>query len=272
MRTVVLAYHGNNVGSRDYVGNDHIALAEDLRLLRALGLPVVPLHSVVDALDGRAPLPPRSVALSFDDGSWFDWHDLPHPHHGVQRSLANVLRDAERPGEWLHATSFVIASPAARDVLDRTCLIGEGWWDDSWWPSAVSEGHLAIESHSWDHQHDTLPSIASGLPGGCFDNLSNDAHGEAEIVQASRYLDQRLPSRRTRLLAYPYGQSNDFLRRDYLPRCRAQHGLDAAFGCTPEPVLRDSDRWSLGRYVCGANWRSPDELRALLGDALRMPT
>lgn len=270
MRVAVLTYHGNNVNSSDYVGNDHLALAEDLRLLRALGLPVVPLHAVVDALDGRTPLPPRCVALSFDDGSWFDWHDLPHPSFGMQRSLANVLRDAERPGDWLHATSFVIASPQARDTLDHTCLIGQGWWDDSWWPEAVASGRLAIESHSFDHQHETLAATASGLPGGRFDNLAEDVHAEAEIDRASAWLDQRLPTRRTRLFAYPYGHCNDFLRRDYLPRRRAAHGLDAAFTTEPQPILADSDRWALGRYVCGPHWQSPETLGALLAEALHL--
>ncbi len=268
MRAVVLTYHGINIHGNDYADNDHVALAEDLHLLRRLAIPVLPLHGIVDALDGRAPLPPRCVALSFDDGAWFDWHDLEHPSHGMQRSLANVMRDACRPGEWLHATSFVIAGPQPRETLDRTCMVGRGWWTDDWWPAAIDSGLLSIENHSWDHHHDLLPERVTGQPGGRFDTIGDIAAADAEIAAASDYLDQRLPQRRTRLFAYPYGHVNDFLRREYFPQQRARHRLDAAFTTEPQPLSPGCDRWALGRYVCGFHWRSPEQLTHLLRDAL----
>lgn len=267
MRAVVLTYHSNNVHGNEHASNDHVALAEDLRRLAALRLPVVPLHAVVDALDGAVPLPERCVALSFDDGSAFDWHDLPHPAHGMQRSFGNVLADAVALHPGLHATAFVIVSPEARATLDRTCLVGRGWWGEEWWDAALASGLLAIESHSWDHQHETLAATASGLQGGRFDNIATRQQADAEIAAASRYLDQRLPQRRTRLFAYPYGEYNDYLVEDYLPRQRAAHGLDAAFTTRPVPVEPAGDRWALGRYVCGRDWRSSDDLARLLADA-----
>lgn len=269
MRTAVLCYHSINIHGGDYRDNDHVALAEDLRLIHAQGLAIVSLHALVDAIDGKAPLPERSVALSFDDGSWFDWHDLDHPSCGPQRSFANILADfASEQGAPAPATSFVIVSPAAREQLDRTCMVGRGWWGDDWWPAAVASDRLAIESHSWDHQHDTLEAIASGLPGGTFANVDSYAAADVEIRQASAHLDAMLPQRRTRLFAHPYGETNDYLMRDYLPNFRHEHGLDAAFGTVPEPVLADSPRWNLGRYVCGHHWNSPEGLRQVLRDAL----
>ena len=268
MRAAVLAYHGANVSGNDYRDNDHLALAEDLRTLQRAGLPVVPLHALVDALLGRGKVPERCVALSFDDGTDLDWRDLPHPAHGMQRSFANVLRDAAAGGQPVHGTSFVIASPEARHLLDRDGLAGLGWCSEDWWPQAVDEGLLAIENHSWDHQHALVPVIASGLPAGRFDNIETDAQADAEIAQASDYLDRRLPQRRTRLFAYPYGHSNAFLREDYLPRRQAVHRLDAAFTCEPQPVTTGSHRWTLGRYVCGYHWRAPEEFGKVLADAL----
>ena len=50
MRVPVLTYHSNNVGGNDYANNDHVALAADLRRIRALGLRIVPLSLVVDNL------------------------------------------------------------------------------------------------------------------------------------------------------------------------------------------------------------------------------
>lgn len=268
MRAVVLTYHSNNVNGVDYPSNDHIALAQDLRLLAELGIPIVPLHRAPGALE-RVDDSANFVCLSFDDGSWFDWHDLEHPTHGTQRSFANILADARtgRPDVSLHATSFVIASDKAREELDRTCLIGKGWWGEDWWQAALDSGLMAIESHSFDHHHDQLERTATGLPGGDFHAVNDHAAADAEIRQASDYLDTRLPGRRTRLFAFPYGHANDYLVRDYLPNHRHEHRLDAAFTTEPRPVLPGENRWSLGRYVCGQHWRSSDDLRALLRDA-----
>ena len=232
-------------------------------------MPIHSLHDLVDALDGNVDISGPCVALSFDDGSWFDWYDLEHPTYGMQRSFANVLSDfEEHTGQIAPATSFVIASPEARSTLDRTCMIGKGWWGDDWWIPATHSKRIAIENHSWDHQHETLPQIASGLPGGTFANVLDHTSADIQIRQASKYLDTLLPQRRTRLLAYPYGESNDYLVNEYLPRFRHEHGLDAAFGTNPEPVTCGSSRWLLGRYVCGHHWSSTDSLRLLLKDAI----
>src|SRR5688500_11310497 len=95
MRVPVLTYHSNNISGNDYAGNDHVALAADLRLIHRSGLHIVPLARVVEVLLGEAPasLVEDGVALSFDDGSWFDWHDIDHPSCGPQRGFAGVLRD-----------------------------------------------------------------------------------------------------------------------------------------------------------------------------------
>ncbi|HET6545740.1 MAG TPA: hypothetical protein VFG55_03220, partial [Rhodanobacteraceae bacterium] len=63
-----------------------------------------------------------------------------------------------------------------------------------------------------------------------------------------------------------YGESNDYLRNEYLPGHADEHGLLAAFGTTPAPVESGSPRWNLPRYVCGHHWRSPQALTDLLRD------
>lgn len=266
----VLTYHAMNVNGRDYADNDHVALARDIEWLHAQGWRIVPLRTAVCALfEGGPPLPPRSCALSFDDGSWFDWHDLEHPGHGRQRGMAGILRDfRDRHGVAVHATSFVIVSPEARIELDRTCMLGTGWWGHAWWAAAEAEGLVAIESHSFDHNHHTLAvtAVRNG-PRGRFDMIVDEATAEAEIIAASRWLDALLPMRRTRLLAYPYGQSSAFLRDDFLPRRVADHGLVAAFGTEPRAMRATDSRWNLPRFVCGADWRSVDDLARLLESA-----
>jgi peptidoglycan/xylan/chitin deacetylase (PgdA/CDA1 family) len=266
MRVPVLTYHSINISGDDHARNDHVALAADLALLRREGWRVVPLHDVVATLLGeRADDLDRCVALTFDDGSWFDWVDLEHPTWGMQRSFANILREA---GPGLHATSFVIVSPEARAVLDRTCMIGRGWWTDSWWADAAGEGLIAIESHSWDHNHETLPATAQrdGRTG-TFRSVDTHDVADAEIRQAADWLDAHLPGQRTSLLAYPYGESNAYLVGDYLPRHAHEHRVRAAFATGPAPVTSSSDRWVLPRYVCGRDWSSPEGLSAVLREA-----
>ena len=65
------------------------------------------------------------------------------------------------------------------------------------------------------------------------------------------------------LFAYPYGHVNDYLYTEYLPG-HDHHGLNAAFTTEPQPVHAGTDRWLMGRYVCGRDWRSETELHRVL--------
>ena len=268
MKVPILTYHAMNIAGNDYRNNDHVALAEDLRLIDRLGLRIVPLSLVVDALLGDAPASAvdRAVALSFDDGSWFDWYDIEHPTFGMQKGFATILR-AFGTNTLLpvHATCFVIVSPAARTELDKTCMIGRGWWGDDWWSQAAREGMLSIESHSWDHNHATLAqTVQHEQRKGTFKTITTYADADAEIRQASDWLDAHCPTRRTTLFAFPYGDSNDYLVDDYLPHRQNEHRLRAAFTTEPKPVESSSNRWALPRFVCGEHWKSPTELQSLL--------
>ena len=273
MRVPVLTYHSNNVGGNDYASNDHVALAEDLARIHAAGFRIVPLSRVVAVRLGLAD--PASVenavALCCDDGSWFDWHDMDHPTFGPQKGFAGILREfGAASGAPVHMTSFVIVSPAARAVLDRTCLAGRGWWTDAWWADAEREGLIAIESHSWDHNHATLPETAQrDGRRGTFRSIDTHAVADAEIRQANDWLDAHVRTPRAGLFAFPYGETNEYLLRDYLPNHSAQHRLLAAFGTDSRPVGFDSDRWNLPRYICGWQWKSPQALRAILEQAAR---
>src|SRR5262249_47626895 len=159
-----------------------------------------PLHALVTAwLKDRSALEGRKiVSLTCDDGTDFDYFDLPHPTAGVQRSVVNLMRDFQRanPGAQpsLHITSFVIVSPTARDRLDPTCMIGTKWWNDSWWRAAVESGFMGVASHSWDHNHSTLEGEAvPGVPRGSFTAIDNEIAADFEIRQAAPYLRRHAP-------------------------------------------------------------------------------
>ena len=270
MKVPILTYHSNNISGNDYATNDHVALADDLRTIARLGLRIVPAQEVVDVLLGEAPSArvENAVALTFDDGSYFDWHDMPHPSCGPQRGFAGILRDfVAATGAQAHATSFVIVSPEARAVLDVTCMAGLDWWRDDWWRDAAREGLVAIENHSWDHNHATLPRTAQrDQRKGTFTSIDSHADADAEIRAAADWLDAHLAPYRSTLFAYPYGEWNDYLVREYLPQHLHEHRLRAAFTGEPHPVEADSNRWLLPRYICGLHWKTPADLEALLRD------
>jgi len=274
MRVPILAYHAVNIAGNDYANNDHVAFAADLRLIDDLGLRVVPVHWVVDRLLGAAGRDLAGcVALTCDDGSDLDFTDVEHPSHGPQRSLYHCMADfhvergADRQPD-LHLTCFVIASAEARAQLDRNCLAGLGWMSDCWWRPALATGRMAIENHSFDHNHAAipLPGIA-GMVRGSFHVVDNRERADAEIAAAARVIDAVIAPRRTSLFCYPYSHANDYLVRDYLPNHQGAHGMRAAFGDGATPVTMQSERWNLPRYICGHHWKSQEELRAILGDA-----
>lgn len=279
MRVPVLTYHSMAVHGNDYRDNDHVAFASDLRTIASLDLHVVGLDDVVrrhrDAEHAAAPRGvEKAVAITFDDGPDFDVCDLPHPMWGSQRSMLDVMRDfaaAVGPGAQpgLHATSFVIASPEARAILDRTCMIGKNWWRDDWWQPAVATGFLGIGNHSWTHNHPSLPPElrAAGGAGGSFGDVASLAVADAEIARAAAYIQAQADNPDASLFAYPYGDASDYLIREYFPVHGKRVGVRAAFTCGARPVTEAASRWAMPRYVCGRDWRSPEDLVALLRDA-----
>lgn len=269
-RLPILTYHGVNVAGNDYASNDHVALASDLETIDRLGWRIVPLPGVVARWLAGEPqwTGERTLAITFDDGTDFDWRDLPHPVHGLQRSLYNCLADfrgaAPRPRD-AHATAFVVVSRATREHIDRVGLADRGWWTDAWWAAAAASGHAAIASHSWDHNHEQAEHLMGRRRAtGTFRSIDCYELAEEEIARATAHLRRVAPNPGDRLFAYPYGESNDYLVRDYFPRNHVRIGVDAAFADDAKPMSRGDDRWNLPRFICGRDWSSPDGLEALL--------
>jgi peptidoglycan/xylan/chitin deacetylase (PgdA/CDA1 family) len=259
----VLTYHSQNIEGAHAPVNDHDALAADIEALHANGARIIPLGQLVDWLDGHCETVPEGcVCLTFDDGCDFDYLDLDWPGAGVQRSMLGIMQDfTNRHGRdaqpGMHATSFVIASPDARRLIDQHSLWGKDWIRDDWWSSASSSGMLSIASHGWDHNHPDL-----GAEGG-FDTVNTQEKCEAQVIRAARYIESRIgvwPD----MFAYPFGESSDYIREIFFPRHGSLHRCRAAFGTGQGPVHQDSDRWNLPRLVCGRDWQSPEELIRLL--------
>lgn len=272
MKVPILTYHACNVSGNTYPTNDQIALDEDLRLLAAKGWKVIALHDLIDCLRGESQRDlHRCVVLTCDDGTLADVQPLEFPEHGLQPGLLGVLQSfvATSPSAFpeLQLTSFVIADPETRGLLDRDCLFHRGWMGEEVWSMANASRLMRIECHSWDHNHSILPSPGpDGMLRGDFFVVDNAIRARHEIDRSLDYLNARLDDKPCRVFAYPYAQVNDFLRDDYLPRNAERLGLRAAVGGTPEPVTMSSHLWDLPRYICGPHWHSPAGLEAILDE------
>lgn len=269
MQVPILAYHSVNFGPDSYAGNDLAAFAHDLRLIDDMGLRIVPLQRVIDRLLGRHDDDLHGcVALTCDDGCELDFRDRVHPELGLLRSFMHSLAAfrAERGAQaqsGLHLTSFVIADPVARKRMELECLGGLEWLGEDWWRQAETSGLMAVENHSWDHNHPCLPSPGpNGIVRGDFHSLADDAQVRFEIADAQHYIAVRI-GRAPRLFCYPFSHVAPFVR-DWLAEHGPALGLDAAFGDGAAPIGSGSDRWNLPRYICGWHWRSPQELKKIL--------
>jgi hypothetical protein len=127
---------------------------------------------------------------------------------------------------------------------------------------------MEIASHSWDHNHDTLPAgDFAEVERGTFGSIVSETLADYQIASATTYLMQRAKNPGASLFAYPYGKSNEFLAGDYLPRRGTAIGLKAAFTDSPEPLHRASNRWELPRYMSKRDWTTSLELKRILEEA-----
>jgi peptidoglycan/xylan/chitin deacetylase (PgdA/CDA1 family) len=269
----VLCYHALHAPGTTYAENDHVALEEDLRVIERRGFRIVPLPRLVENLldPGRFDFSAaRLVALSFDDGTDFDYRDYSGADVGFVKSFHGILEDhAARglrpvlPGPL--AVSFVIASPEARTILDVECISGRGQWNDSWWRECSQRGLIGIGNHSWDHVHPFLPTVSlSDQIKGSFHAVKTYEDADIQIRTARELIEERLSHASTRLFAYPYGHASDYLVEDYFPNRLGEHHHLAAFSTDARPVTPDVNRWNIPRFVCGEHWRTPEELEKLL--------
>jgi len=263
----LLTFHSQNISGNDFATNDHVALDQTLAFLLRRSIRIFSLREV--ALRLRAgtldELPARYVGISFDDGTDFDWLPQVHPSAGPQESMGSIVRRHESRRFWppwrcIRATSFVIASPAARRDIE-SCSPPLKLSDD-WWGAAQLSGLMEIGNHGWDHVHPAVsevyerPRLIEAFHNiDTFDEARRQVHDSADVItsRAGRGAGQ--------LFAYPYGQVSEYMARDYLPR---QDRVLAAFTTEGVPVTPASDVWRIPRFVCGHHFHDLAELEALI--------
>jgi hypothetical protein len=271
-RIPILVYHSLHAPGTDYASNDHVALEEDLRLIKKLRFRVAPLAAIARFAwgQGAADLDDGQwVGLTFDDGTDYDYLDINLPDIGYIKSFYTILKESGNAAalDWPQPTgvSFVIASPDARRVLDRTCIAGRDNWRDTWWEEAAGTGILAIGNHSWDHTHPTLELVAQrNQLKGTFLGIDNLEDADTQIRKAEEYIQHRTRGRSAGLFAYPYGEASEYLVREYFPRFKERHRQFAAFTTAGEYALAEGGGWSIPRFMCGEHWKTPEELEKIL--------
>ncbi len=248
----VLCYHSHSVGEGevcDYATNSHVALEQDLEILNSLGWKIVPLKWVVEWRLGIRTVPENSIAITFDDGADLDWADFDHPICGFTKSFRRILEEFQLKHldqDSLHATSFVIGSPLYRQLWSEEFL------HDHWWKEAVDSGFFAIQNHSFSHGYEV----------GDFLYVDTFAEASKEISRSAKIIKDKTgvyPD----IFAYPWGEANDYLKKEYFPE-KNRHKTLAAFGTQPDCVKKESDIWELPRFVFIRDWSSPEEFRTLL--------
>jgi peptidoglycan/xylan/chitin deacetylase (PgdA/CDA1 family) len=268
MKAAILAYHSQNIAGNETASNDHVALAADLDALHAAGCRFISLASLANGVFEGAPLLADRplICLTFDDGCVFDVRTLEFQGHGTQTGFLQIMENfvglhgsKAQPG--LHATSFVIASPRARRIIDRKSLFGKLHIGDDWWLEAESHPLLAIGNHGWDHNHPDLDEEHYARGG--FKVVDTHERCNQQVVEAGEFIEQKTgcyPG----FFAYPFGESSSYIRELYFPLHRHEHRCVSALGTEPGLLTENSDRWNLPRLVCGRDWSAPAELLATL--------
>jgi peptidoglycan/xylan/chitin deacetylase (PgdA/CDA1 family) len=261
LKAAILAYHSQNIAGTDTSNNDHVALAADLDALHAAGAGFISLYDLVNGLFYGAALPSDRplVCLTFDDGCDFDYKTLDFPGFGVQTGFLQIMEqfvrqhgESAQPG--LHATSFVIADPGARQLIDQKSLFGKGHMSDHWWHDADKHPLMTIANHGLDHNHPDLEDIRYARGG--FEVIDKYEFCHEQVVLAGELIEQKT-GLYPEFFAYPFGESSAYMRDEYFPDHQAQHQSLAAIGTEAGLISETSNHWNLPRFVCGRDWSTP---------------
>jgi peptidoglycan/xylan/chitin deacetylase (PgdA/CDA1 family) len=174
--------------------------AEQARCLRDRGYAALSLADVCDAVLGRAAMPPRAVAITFDDG-YQDNYDVAWP----------VLREAGLMATFFLPTALV-GETGRRHLNGRPCLT----WSEA---RAMHAAGMAFGSHTVTHRE-----IEDGT----------DELLEEELCRSKAALEKQLGAA-TRTFSYPYAfpETNRPFRarlRDALARCGFDCGVTTILG------------------------------------------
>lgn len=209
----VLCYHGVDPDPPDEWTVTPTRLRNHMRILASDRHPVS-IQAILDWLEGRIELPPRAVAVTFDDG-FLD----------VLRWAAPILADAGVPG-----TVFVCSGLAesGASAASRDFRVGRPLLD---WA-----GVLRLRDAGW-----TIGS--HGITHGILSRMPDDVASQ-ELARSREAISRRIDAP-VDVLAYPFGTPGKVSKRTHVLASEA--GYRAAFMAVTGGLSRDMDRFSIPR-------------------------
>jgi len=209
------------------------AFESNLAYLEREGYETVTLRQVADFVEGRGSLPPKPVAITFDDG----WE-------GVYRFAYPLLVKHK-----MKATVFVIASqvqdPRRRQpfTTERLTMLD---WDQV--REMDSSGRIDIESHTYDlHKRSGADGAPSDYPaaiarlkvGGVIETGAAYRRRLIEDFEAAERVFRAQLRRTPRFVAWPYGAYNHVALETAGSRgYRATLTTDYGVGCAGDDLMR----------------------------------
>ena len=195
----ILCYHRFGTGGGKMVVSP-VAFAAQLDWLARNQYRVIRLSQLVAYLEGREPLPKRSVVITIDDG-----------YESVYRYALPLLRQHDFAATLFIYTDFV----GARDAMSWAQL-----------DELARSGLIDIQSHSKSHRN-LIERVAQESDSQYRQGLESETRGARQL------LEQRLPVQ-VRHFAFPYGDANEQLleilkRNDYQLAVTVNPGGNAFF-------------------------------------------
>ncbi len=228
--TPILLYHRFGPTAADSMTVTTRAFESQLASIRRGGYRAIPLRELVDSLTGGAALPPRSVAITADDG-----------HESIYTEMLPRMKRYGFP-----ATLFIYPS-----------AISNAKWAMTWRQliELRTSGLFDIESHTYWHPNFKIEKRRLG--GGAYKTFVVWQLGRSKAL-----LERKL-GKPVDLLAWPFGIYDDWLMEE-----AGQAGYRAGFTLERRPA-RASDRpLALPRYLMTDSERGP-VFERLLAEATR---
>jgi peptidoglycan/xylan/chitin deacetylase (PgdA/CDA1 family) len=175
---IILQYHHVSETTPRVTSVTPAQFREQMQYLAENDFRVVPLTEVVDAIEHQRELPPKSVAITFDDG-----------YRSIATTAHPILKEYGFP-----YTLFVAIEPIQKGFREMMS------WDEL---IGLSRQGASIANHSWGHEH-LLRRLAKESEAQWLTRIkANILRTEASIAEAT--------GQNLKMLAYPFGEYNTAL-------------------------------------------------------------
>jgi peptidoglycan/xylan/chitin deacetylase (PgdA/CDA1 family) len=170
----VLSYHNFSPAESSKMTVSQEMFEQQMRLLKEKGYRVISLDQFFDFLEFKAPLPPKSVVITIDDG-WRSMYEIALP----------IMKKYGYPAALFIYTDLITDTPKTLSWGLLQEMAGQG---------------IDIQCHTKSHRNLVLPGRKESFKD-YFENL------QMELSSCKETVKKKL-NREVKYLAYPYGDTN----------------------------------------------------------------